>query len=407
MSHFRANRPPTRTGAAALFAVILLACTLIGAGNAAAQTPPTQPPGGTTGPAPAPATPSVADPSGKVRALLAEVNVMNAQQAIGPAQQHVADMEHVADDAANLLGEARGRKVVADQDVDASRARLGKLAIATYVDPGQTDLESAMNGDPNASQSRRVLLKVAVRREKQTLQAVFDVQTQRKRELDAAEAQKKATDDQVAGAQQALATVQDNIGKAGSELQAATAALNGTGSSTWALTIMGDSAATADEIALWFASRGQPSRAQAPMAQLAGYYISEGKDEGVRGDMAFAQAMLETGSFQNPDTITLNNYAGVGHCDSCPAGFGFASPQLGVRAQIQLLKSYAEKKPKYVHPLVDARLVGPAGCCPTWEQLTRKWATDPNYGPSILEMYRQLLLFVVMHRGLPVPPGAG
>ncbi len=64
--------------------------------------------------------------------------------------------------------------------------------------------------------------------------------------------------------------------------------------------------------------------------------------EGVRGDVAFAQAMVETGAFTSPLT-RHNNFAGIGACDSCPTGFDFDSPQLGVRAQMQLLHAYADK----------------------------------------------------------------
>ena len=66
------------------------------------------------------------------------------------------------------------------------------------------------------------------------------------------------------------------------------------------------------------------------------FYLSEGLAEGVRGDIAFAQAMVETGAFTSPLT-RHNNFAGIGTCDSCATGYDFESPQLGVRAQMQLL----------------------------------------------------------------------
>src|SRR5690606_19592708 len=123
-------------------------------------------------------------------------------------------------------------------------------------------------------------------------------------------------------------------------------------------------------------------------------------------DMAFAQSVLETGSFTNDDTIRFNNFAGVGHCDSCPTGFAFASPQLGVRGQIQLLKQYSEGNVTYRHPLVDRRLRGPAGCCQTWTDLTHIWATNGNYGPKIMTVYREMLHWLVLQRGL-TPLDAG
>ncbi len=80
--------------------------------------------------------------------------------------------------------------------------------------------------------------------------------------------------------------------------------LSHSGSDTWALSIEGDSAFTAAELNLWFTSQGRQADASVPIDQLTGFYVSEGEAEGVRGDMAFAQSLVETGSFTNPDTIT-------------------------------------------------------------------------------------------------------
>jgi hypothetical protein len=140
-----------------------------------------------------------------------------------------------------------------------------------------------------------------------------------------------------------------------------------------------------------------------PVDFLAAWFIDEGRQEGVRGDIAFAQAVLETGGFTNIDSVWVNNYGGIGHCDTCPRGFAFKTPQLGVRAQIQLLKSYALKKPIYVNPLVDQRLHGPAGCCPTWGDLTLKWATAPTYGPRIMAIYTDLMMHALRHEAALLP----
>jgi hypothetical protein len=210
------------------------------------------------------------------------------------------------------------------------------------------------------------------------------VRSQRARELTAAEQRKRAADADVRQAQQDAVDSQKHVADSVSALSKAVANIHASGPGAWSLPIEGDSAATADEMAVWFVMRGVASQARVPITTLTKLYVDEGKDEGIRGDMAFAQSIVETGSFTNPDTVNLNNFAGVGHCDTCAAGFSFSSPQVGVRGQIQLLKSYAEKDPKYKHPLVDSRLRGPAGCCQTWRQLTRTWATAPNNSPEIL-----------------------
>ena len=121
--------------------------------------------------------------------------------------------------------------------------------------------------------------------------------------------------------------------------------------------------------------------------------------EGVRGDIAFAQAVLETGGFANNDSVLANNFSGIGHCDTCPSGWVFPSPRLGVRAQIQLLKSYAIAGPDYSRPLVDRRLRGPAGCCEVWGDLTTVWATDPTYGPKVMLIYSDIVAHALARRG--------
>jgi hypothetical protein len=174
----------------------------------------------------------------------------------------------------------------------------------------------------------------------------------------------------------------------------------------WELTIEGASIFTPDELAAWFAQfQIMPTLAHAPANDLARWFVEEGAVEGLRGDVAFAQAILETGSFTNLDTINHNNYSGIGHCDSCPSGWTFASPQAGVRAQIQLLKSYVYEQPEYENDLVDRRLRGPAGCCQTWNELSGVWASAGGYGAHIMRIYQDMLEWLFQQRtGRPPPP---
>ena len=67
--------------------------------------------------------------------------------------------------------------------------------------------------------------------------------------------------------------------------------------------------------------------------------MEEGKAEHVRPELAFAQSIIETGSFGN---ALDNNYAGIGACDSCQGEPAFPTPRDGVRGQIQLLRNYAD-----------------------------------------------------------------
>ena len=107
------------------------------------------------------------------------------------------------------------------------------------------------------------------------------------------------------------------------------------------ITVMGDSELTGDQIAAWFTARGVHYQlsGDTTIGELADLFVEEGAAEHVRGDIAFAQAMLETGSFAH---ATDNNYGGIGACDSCNGEIPFPTPRDGVRGQIQMLKNYAD-----------------------------------------------------------------
>jgi hypothetical protein len=170
---------------------------------------------------------------------------------------------------------------------------------------------------------------------------------------------------------------------------------------TSASPIMGPTRLTADDLVAYIASLGLHPRLTVPLRTLAGYYISEGAAEGVRGDVAFAQSVLETGAFMYPGhglvLPTDNNFAGIDACDSCTHGDAFASALLGVRAQIQLLRVYADPSlekisdfPDPVALLHEPRL-GSTGFAKTWYSLGGRWATGPNYGFHIYSIYEQMV----------------
>lgn len=140
-----------------------------------------------------------------------------------------------------------------------------------------------------------------------------------------------------------------------------------------------------------------PAIAVAP-EELVSYYYQEGMREGVRPDVAFAQALKETGFFSYGGTVTSdqNNYCGLGTTSAYVKGAYFASPQMGVRAHIQHLLAYATtRKPQ--EEVVDPRyeLVRQTYGSDTlehWEDLNGRWAVPGNsYGESILSMFQDIL----------------
>lgn len=103
--------------------------------------------------------------------------------------------------------------------------------------------------------------------------------------------------------------------------------------------VLGASLLTPDQLVAWYASTGIASASPVPVAELATRFIDEGAAQGVRGDIAFAQSMLETGYLRFGGLVRPAdlNFSGLGACDSCSRGIAFTSAELGVRAQIQHL----------------------------------------------------------------------
>ena len=135
-----------------------------------------------------------------------------------------------------------------------------------------------------------------------------------------------------------------------------------------AVPVLGQSKVTPEEIAAWYQGKDIRSRSPTPVLQLARLFVEEGNAQGVRGDLAFAQSMVETGWLRYGGQVrpSDHNFSGLGACDSCRRGLAFRNPQVGVRAQIQHLYAYAQRdasEDQLVRPLVDIRFdkVAPKG----------------------------------------------
>ncbi|WP_035350218.1 N-acetylmuramoyl-L-alanine amidase [Fictibacillus gelatini] len=154
-------------------------------------------------------------------------------------------------------------------------------------------------------------------------------------------------------------------------------------------TILGDSVLTAAEMDR-FIKKINP---EAP--SIAGDYINFGKDYGVRGDVAFAQAIHETNYFRFTGAIKpeQNNFAGLGATGKNRAA-SFKNPRDGVLAHIQHLYAYASTRelPKS-HPLIDPRFqYVKRGEAPTWIDLNGKWAIPgEHYGQLVLALYKNMI----------------
>lgn len=170
------------------------------------------------------------------------------------------------------------------------------------------------------------------------------------------------------------------------------------------MAIMGKAQATAQQMALFCRSKNStPQLTSCSLEQLAEMFIEEGEAEGVRGDVAFAQSLHETGYFKFGGIVlpTQNNYAGIGALNGNATGqaASFPDPRTGVRAQIQHLKAYASTE-ALVNECVDPRFSLVArGVAPYVEWLGaadnpqgRGWAVPgAGYGANIVKLLGQIM----------------
>ncbi len=182
--------------------------------------------------------------------------------------------------------------------------------------------------------------------------------------------------------------------------------------------VQGQSTLSAAELVNWFVANDPPSlpyRATgATIQQLAQMFVDEGNRYNVRGDIAFAQSVVETAYFNFPDygqvRTNNNNFAGIGACDSCGNGFQFSTALAGVRAQMQLLRNYADAASRVTNipdaPIPELWGSNPAtasynfdhyfakGWAPLWNNMGNgNWATAPDYATVVLRVYNQMLTF--------------
>jgi hypothetical protein len=175
--------------------------------------------------------------------------------------------------------------------------------------------------------------------------------------------------------------------------------------------IMGISQLGASAMASYLQKHNPSPNINVSAQQLAQLYLDEGARIGVRGDIAFAQAIHETGWFRFGGLVqsNQNNFAGIGAtgtgvsssiCSSTtpiPANCGesFASAALGVRAHLQHLFAYATASP-FIDPIVANRtkslVTRPRAT--TWVGLNGTWAVPgTTYGQSIISRYNEMVTF--------------
>ncbi len=172
--------------------------------------------------------------------------------------------------------------------------------------------------------------------------------------------------------------------------------------------VMGPTVLSPQEIVAWYRSSGSSPRLSGGMSidELVQIFVEEGTSENVRADFAFAQSYIETGGFRAGGSD--NNFSGLGACDGCSGEKQFPTARDGIRAQIQHLRNYADRRsttsdlnhppsPYWYgsDPGVAARNFDTffaKGWAPTWQMMGRgNWATDPNYSAKVIGIYNRMI----------------
>ena len=120
---------------------------------------------------------------------------------------------------------------------------------------------------------------------------------------------------------------------------------------------------------------------------------NEAVAEGVRPEVLFAQAMHETGWLRFGGDVKPQqcNFGGLGATGNGVSGLTFPDVATGLRAQVQHLKAYASTDPLKTQ-CVDPRFYYVArGCAPCVEDLAGRWASDRNYGKSLVTIINRLI----------------
>ena len=169
--------------------------------------------------------------------------------------------------------------------------------------------------------------------------------------------------------------------------------------------IMGKSSVSAESMAKVFTATGNAypthiysQKGAADISEFCEQVVNAASSEGVRPEVVFAQAMLETGWLQFGGSVSADqcNFAGLGATGSQVKGASFDNVYLGLLAQTQHLKGYATSSPlnnTCVDPryqvLSDRGLLGVAPCL---EDLNGRWAVPGDgYGQKIAKIIERLI----------------
>ncbi len=164
------------------------------------------------------------------------------------------------------------------------------------------------------------------------------------------------------------------------------------------ISIFGEPTATKAQAAALIKANNPQVRLSCSVEELVDLYWKEAERENIRPDLALSQSIVETGSYRYGGDVqhNQNNFCGLGTTGSGVRGATFKTPELGVRAHIQHLLAYTQKRrPKTA--IVDPRyelahnIRLERGVVDTWFGLNGTWAMGSLYCEKIMATYQKML----------------
>lgn len=330
------------------------------------------------------------DPTPGLNAALAEIDVGRARDALDEAEPARVDADVAVAEAHARLKVLRAARREAGDDTLAAQRRIQALAVNAVIFGDLSgrapifeaedldDLRARALGEAAAEE-----LHAAFDEQRSTYAVTIDAEVAATSALVAAERRQRA-------AEATYLEVRTELHRA---VKHAEEARRLVGPSILGPTVLG-----VDDLVAWYFTYYSADPPVAPIETIIESYVRIGTEEGIAGDIAFAQAILETGGFRSGHARNLN-FAGIGAYDSCSpvCGFAFPSMDAGVRAHLHLLRAYADpaltsdQLTSTPDPRVAPERVAVKGCCQRWTQLTGVWATDINYDRKVLGIYRLMV----------------
>ena len=164
------------------------------------------------------------------------------------------------------------------------------------------------------------------------------------------------------------------------------------------ISIFGEAEATKKQAVAYIKQTNPKVRLDCSVEELVDLYWQEAEREEVRPDLALAQSLVETGTYAYGGDVhhKQNNFCGLGTTGGGVKGASFKTPELGVRAHIQHLLAYTQKKrpqTKIVDPRYELahNIRMERGLVDTWYGLNGTWAMGSLYCEKIMATYQKML----------------